>query len=219
MPLPQTRAYSCQSCVTAQARWMLGLSDATGRAAVTEVDELTGRKPGRPIATAFSLLPLLAAGCEVIRYGKPDPDLHRLRREGIAYFSAYYAEDPAAGDAAFWTPHRLAAYATRARREITALTAARAQYPGRFTEPAEWFTVASADALLAAGYLIMTTYVPEDAAPDSCHAILLYGYEAARFMAYEPACDGPGLVALRHQWLAHAVRPYAYAIRLEREAS
>lgn len=218
MPLPQTQRYSCQSCVTAQARWMLGLSDATGRAAIREADHLTGRREGRPVSATFSVPPLLAAGCEVIRYGKPDMDLDRLRRDGLACFREYYADDWTDGDDdEFWTPRRLAAYAARVRRELSALAEARARYPGMLAEAGCWFTIADADSLLAGGYVIMTTYVPDDAAPDSCHATLLTGRESDAhgeiYNAYDPGFGWDGLMFFRREQFAGMIRPYAYAIR------
>jgi hypothetical protein len=218
MPLPQTQRYSCQSCVTAQARWILGLSHATGRAAVREADELTGRKEGRPVSAAFSVPSFLAAGCEVIRYGKPDIDLDRLRRDGLPYFREYYADEWQDGeDDAFWTPRRLAAYAARAARELSALTTARAQYPELLAEAARAFTIGDADRLLADGCVIMTTYVPEGAAPDECHATLLHGRETDRFgeiyNAYNPGRGYSGIMFFRRDQFARMLRPYAYAIR------
>jgi hypothetical protein len=218
MPLPQTQRYSCQSCVTAQARWILGLSQATGRAAVREADQLTGRKEGRPVSAVFSVPSLLAAGCEVIRYGKPDIDLDRLRRDGLPCFREHYADGWQDGEAdAFWTPRRLAAYATRAGRELSALTAARARYPELLAEAARAFTISDADRLLADGYVIMTTYVPEEAAPDECHATLLYGRETDRFgeiyNAYDPGRGYSGIMFFRRGQFAGMLRPYAYAIR------
>ena len=162
--------------------------------------------------------PLLAAGCEVIRYGKPDIDLDRLRREGLPCFREYYADDWIDGeDDAFWTSRRLAAYSARAAREMAALAAARARYPELLTEAAGRFTLAAADRLLADGYVIMTTYVPEGAAPDECHATLLHGRETDPFgviyNAYDPGPGWDGLMFFRRDQFAGMIRPYAYAVR------
>lgn len=218
MPLPQVERNSCQSCVTAQARWMLGLSDLTGQDAVRDVYRLTtGHEPDGRIAQTFCLPLLLADGCQVIRYGKPDPDLGRFEREGFAYFAEYYSDDQDDDDEAFWTPPRLAAWAARVEREMAAEAQMQARYPGMLVKAREEFSLAAAGELLSDGQVIMTTYVPEGAEPDLCHATLLCGRETDSygeiFNAYTPDYGYPGVMFFRRDQFGGMLRPYADAVK------
>jgi hypothetical protein len=213
MPLPQVTRNSCQSCVTAQARWMLGLSDLTGQRAVREVNRMVTREPDGRVAPVFCLPPLLAGGCQVVRYGKPDPDMARFEAEGLAYFAEYYSDDWEASDGTFWTPPQLAAWAERTERELALQASMEAQYGSAMAKAGEWFSLAAAVDLLAAGYVIMTTYVPEDAAPDMCHATLLYGLDGSGLKAYTPCYGDPGLEVIPLGEFARMLRPYAEAVR------
>lgn len=212
MPLPQVARNTCQSCVTAQARWMLGLSDLTGQRAVREVNRLVTREADGRVMPTFCLPPLLAAGCQVTRYGKPDPDLGRFEAEGLAYFAEYYSDDWEAADDTFWTPPRLAAWADRAGRELAVQASMESQYPLAIARAGEWFSLNAAVNLLVAGHVIMTTCVPEDAAPDMCHATLLYGLDGGDLLAYTPCYDDPGLEVIPLEEFAGMLRPYADAI-------
>jgi hypothetical protein len=211
MPLPQVDEYGCQSCVTAQARWMLRLSDLAGQAAVDEVDRLTGRKPGRGIPVTFSVPVLLADGCEVAGYGPPDVDLARLAREGFAYFREYHADEWTEADDGYWTPPRLAEYAARVAREQALIGAAGRRYGPRLGRGPE-FTIRHAEALLAGGWLIMTDYV-DDHDPGECHAVLVYGRSGSGFRLYNPEEGGPGLEEVSWPAFVDMVRPYAVAVR------
>lgn len=217
MPLPQVMHNSCQSCVIAQARWMLGLSDETGQRAVRHVDAAVGRGHDAPVAPAFCMPLLLAGGCEVIRYGKPDIDLARLDAKGLAYFREYYADDWPDGAEEFWTPARLSAYRDRVAREHALIDALAAQYPGRLAKAGQSFSLAAADELVRSGWLIMTSYVPEDAAPDEAHVTLLYQCEndgfGDVFRAYTPMYGHPGGMFWRHDQFGGMLRPFADAVR------
>lgn len=212
MPLPQVDRNSCQLCVTAQARWMLGLSDLTGQDAVREVGHLVFREDdGR--AMQISCLPLLLGdGCQVVLYGKPDPDMARFEAEGLAYFAEYYSDDWQASEETFWTPARLAVWAERVERGRLIAAQMDAQYPGAVTRAGEWFSIAAAEKVLAAGYVVMTTYVPEDAPPDMSHATLLYDLEDGEFLAYTPYYEDPGFEEIPCDEFAGMLSPYADAI-------
>jgi hypothetical protein len=216
MPLPQVEQNTCMACVTAQVRWMLGLSDLTGQAAVKEVKQLVQREADGRVTETFCLPLLLAEGCQVVRYGKPDPDMDRFEREGHAYFAEYYSDDWEAADETYWTPPRLAAWAERIRREMSAEADMLARYPQALVKAGEWFSLGAAERLLAGSYVIMTTYVPEDAEADMSHATLLYGTEddghGEIFHAYTPYYDDPGLMFFRREQYAGMLRPYADAI-------
>jgi hypothetical protein len=68
--------------VVAQARWMLGLSDATGDAAVKEAAGLLG---GRWHDTTAAVEVFLGAGCEVMRFTTPfvEDDDRRYREQRL----------------------------------------------------------------------------------------------------------------------------------------
>lgn len=216
MPLPQEDDYSCQSCVTSQVRWMLGLSDLTGQEAVREVDRLTGRKPHRGIPVTYSLPVLLDEGCEVVRYGPPDVDLGRLQREGLPYFREYHAAHDGWGDDedAYWTPPRLAEYTARVADEVSVITAAQARYGDLLAQASEPFTIAVADRLLAGGHLIMTTYVEDCNGYGECHATLMYAADAGAYRLYTPSYEEDGAEKITRREFAGMLRPYAVGVRL-----
>lgn len=212
MPLPQVERNSCQSCVTAQARWMLGLSDLTGQDAVREMDRLTGRQPGAGIPVSFSVPVLLEDGCEVVCYGPPDIDRDRLHREGLSYFREYYSREWTADDESYWTEERLAAFAERSEAERATKAAAEQRFGWRLGRGPE-FTIRHAESLLAGGWLILTTYV-EDHGPGTSHATLVYGRDGSAFSLYTPRYREPGLEEASWQTFAGMVRPYAVAARV-----
>lgn len=211
MPLPQVDRNSCQSCVTAQARWMLGLSDLTGQDAVREVDRLTGRKCGCGIPATSSVPVLLEEGCEVVRYCPPDVDLTRLHREGLTYFREYKDDAWTEDDDAYWTRERLAEYAARCANEHALGVAAKRRYGWRLGRGPE-FTIRHAEALLAGDWLIMTTYVDRHG-PGESHATLVYGRAGSGFSLYTPRYRGPGLEEVSWPAFVDMVRPYAVAVR------
>lgn len=112
--LPQL-PMSCMSNVTAQARWILGLSDTQGPPAIAEVDHLVGRAVGQHTEPDACLLLLAQEGCRVTEIS--DFDLDALRVGGVDYVrSRRKPGDWTADDEAYLTPARMAAYVDRAER-------------------------------------------------------------------------------------------------------
>jgi hypothetical protein len=106
---------SCMSNVTAQARWILGLSDTQGAEAIAEVDALVGRALGEHAEPHACLTLLAQEGCRVEEL--TDFDLDALRAGGADYVrSRRKPGDWSAEDEAYLTPARMAAYLARAER-------------------------------------------------------------------------------------------------------
>lgn len=216
MPLQQVEPESCMSCLTAQARWILGTSDLQGQTAVAEVDRLTGRKTGELISAVPSVCLHLTDGCTVRRYKYPNPDLDRLRRHDLTYFRDWCAQVDRwdAEDEEFWTPAEIDRLLARWEREDALLAHAGRHSGGRLVDMGEPFTRQIADELLADGWIISTAFLREEDRRTESQAVLIHSRSAdGSYKLYSPTGRHDGLVWLDTDRFAASCQPYADAIK------
>jgi hypothetical protein len=175
LDLHQVDDNSCLTCVTANALYVLGVTDTpdTGW-----VDREVGREPGCGAQRARARRFLLQQGLSLHTVCTYEHE--RFLQEGLDYLRCYYHQEWDSSWEEYWTRDRL----ERHRRECLAtqeLSAFGARMRTEHRQP----TLADIRGALDHGRLVWIS-VDNDWGQVDCHAVLVYGQRGNVFDVYSP---------------------------------
>ena len=166
---------SCLTCVTANALYVLGVTDTPD---TWWVDHEVGREPGCGAQRARVRRLLLQQGLALHTVCDYEPE--RFLRVGIAYLRCYYRQDWDSSWELHWTPHRLEQH----RRECLAVREL-STFGARMRTEHRQPTLADIHGALDLGQLVWIS-VDNGRGEVDCHAVLVYGRRGNVFDVYSP---------------------------------
>jgi hypothetical protein len=193
LDLRQVDDNSCLTCVTANALYVSGVTDAPDP---RWVDREIGREPGVGAQRAGARRFLLQQGLSLHVVCAYEPA--RFLREGLDYLRRYYRQEWDSAWAEHWTPDQLEHH----RRECLAereLSAFGARMRAERRQP----TLADISGALDRGRLVWIS-LDNDRGEVACHAVLVYGQRGTMFDVYSPEVSGSCLRRYRSKRLDRA---------------